>query len=385
MLIAALALSAPVLAADGPEFTPEAQIRPRAEWSTGRDGTSGSGDALVITQRSRLGGSLSFEGISARLVVQDIRAWGTEANTLTDFNADNLDVHVASLAWKPADDVTITVGRQEITFNEHRLIGNVNWAQQARAFDAARVQYTGDKLFAEAFGSMLYEGDQVDATTLDSTLWAGRGGFKSGANEANLTAIYEHMGEADMDRATIGVYAKGGSGILSGRVEGYGQLGSSGNASIGAWMVGVRGTVAPDVSFKPQITLWYDHLSGDGDMTDDKVGAFNTLYATNHKFYGQIDMANFGIAGASDGRGLQDIALKLAASPSDKWTANLDAHAFLASANQGGDTSISQEVDLWSNVKITKGLGFGIGAAAWLPSYTADADFWAWSQLNAKL
>lgn len=57
------------------------------------------------------------------------------------------------------------------------------------------------------------------------------------------------------------------------------------------------------------MTLWYDHLSGDDDPSDGTVRVFDTLFATNHKFYGLADYF-LNIPVQTVGRGLQDLALK---------------------------------------------------------------------------
>ena len=63
-----------------------------------------------------------------------------------------------------------------------------------------------------------------------------------------MLVVYETMGE--WSRATGGVYVKGGSGSISGRVEAYGQVGGDDNTSIQAGMVGVNvGVPVPRAPF----------------------------------------------------------------------------------------------------------------------------------------
>lgn len=381
-----IALGSALAADEAPEFTPEVQVRPRMEAHTGRDGVKDEGDSLWISQRSRIGGTMKLGPTSARVVVQDVRGWGTEADTLGDLSADAIDVRIAYLTYKPTKGVKAIIGRQEINLHEQRLIGAVDWTQQGRVFDGGMLKLKGDSVNMDVFGAMLYEGNQVDADERDSTLWGFRGGWASDNAVVDLVAIWDHFGELETDRQTVGVYAKGGSGALSGRAEAYYQMGSVGDdGSIAAWMAGVQGTFAPDHALKPQITLWYDHLSGDDDPTDGDITFFNTLYATNHKFYGRADMAVFGQGGMADGRGLQDIALKAAFKPVKKLKVNLDIHHFMASDPQGGDSAIAQEVDLWAGTKLADNLSLGAGAAMWLSAVDgADNDMWGFLMLDAK-
>lgn len=373
------------------DFTPHAQVRPRVEMHTGKDGVSDNGNITMVTQRARLGATLASGDVKARIILQDVRAWGSELDTLGDPSADFFDAHEAWLRVGKAKNVQLTVGRQELALHEHRLIGTVDWAQQGRSFDAARVQGRTGDISGELAAALLAEGDLVGIEEKDSGLLIFRGGWnpkadgKPGPNQADLVAIWDTNTALDRDRQTVGVYAKGGNGAVKGRVEGYYQLGTVGTADIGAHMVGVSGTYTLDVTGKPSLTLWYDRLSGDDDLTDGNLAAFDTLFATNHKFYGHMDIAAFAQGGAVDGRGLQDAAVKLAAKPAKGWKVNLDVHALMVAADQGGDAGLGQEVDLWASYQATPHLGISAGGAMWLPATDLDSDTWAWLQLDAKL
>ena len=387
LALSALALSAPALADEAspaPTFHPLVQVRPRFEYSTGKDGASG-GELMFVTQRARLGITAKLPKLSARVLVQDVRMWGSEASTLLDFTADAFDLHEGWAQYKPTDAVALRVGRQEITAHEHRLLGNVDWTQQGRSFDAATLKLTGEKLSADAGFAVLAD-ENSGVVTTNGLMGFVRGGIAPAKGAVvDVLAIVDTDETLDRTRATAGLYAKGGSGILSGRVEAYGQVGSVGDLSIQAGMVGVQGTLAPEASFKPEITLWYDLLSGDGDAADDALNAFDTLYATNHKFYGQIDIMTFLMGGALDGQGLHDAALKLSAKPVEALAVNLDAHVFAAAAPATEDTMLGQEADLWLSGKVSGALSLQGGASMFLYAADKDPDAWGWAQMNLEI
>lgn len=383
------ALAADEAAATEPVFNPMVQVRPRYEFSTGRDGSTG-GESMAVSQRARLGITAKVPQLSARVMVQDVRVWGSETSTLLDFSADTFDLHEGWAQWRPADEVAIRVGRQELLAHEHRLLGNVDWTQQGRSFDAAKVELSGEKLSADLGVAVLAEelpvvGGAAGLTTNGLMAFL-RGGIAPAEGAVvDVLAILDTDEASDRTRATGGLYAKGGSGILSGRVEAYGQVGSLGGLDIQAGMVGVRGTLAPEASFKPEITLWYDLLSGDGDATDGSLKAFDTLYATNHKFYGQLDLVAFVLGGAVDGQGLHDGALKLQGKPMEALTVNLDAHVFAAAAPVGEDTLLGEEADLWLTGKVARMLTLSGGGAVFLYADDREMDGWAWVQANLEL
>ncbi len=385
--------------AQSPEFTPSLEYRPRVEWHTGRDGTAQSGDDVFVSHRARVGGVGRLDDVSVGLVFQDVRVWGEEEHTLFDATANRFDLHEGFLRVKLGSEASLKVGRQEINLHEHRLVGNVGWTQQARAFDAVRLQ--GGKTGLNGELSLAILGDDSEAippapvAVVGRPWWQvviGRGGWagEEGAALADAVYILSAVNSDDGDPAndgmihTAGAYAKGGTGALRGRVEGYGQLGAMGRVSRQAWMVGVAGTVAPDTALSPEVTLWYDHLSGDEDPADDTDTAFDTLFDTRHKFYGLIDVMNFGVGGRADGRGLQDAAVKFALKPAEGVTTKLDAHLFLASAAQGGDAVLGEEVDLTAGWQVKPGLGLLAGAAS-LMRPDLDPDAWAFLQLAAKI
>lgn len=391
MLNLLLSLSV-ALAADEPATTPWTldpvlQVRPRLEMDTLRDGASDSGQWFV-SQRSRVGAQAEAPRFLARVVVQDVRVWGSETDTLKDPVADAVDFHEAWARYKSGEGFNLTVGRQELNFDEQRLVGAVDWAQQGRAFDALRLAGHQGPWNAELAAAMLSEGALTgtgqDEDRVGVLLRAGWRPQREGSpGTVDLLSITESDAAADQLRETVGLYAAGGSGPLSGRVEGYAQLGSLSAASYTGWMLGLSGSFAPKAKGKPKLTLWFDNLSGDEDLSDDKLAAFQAPFGTNHKFYGIMDVMCYTQGCWVDGRGLRDAALKLDLTPVGRMKLNLDAHAFLAAANQTSDQEslLGQEVDLWASGPIGKGVSLSGGGAVLLRP-DLDPDLWAFVMLD---
>ena len=71
------------------------QVRPRFEYRDPLQLPDGSGESFT-SMRTRLDLLASMDdNLSAFIQIQDVRLWGSEANTLTDFSANGLDVHQA--------------------------------------------------------------------------------------------------------------------------------------------------------------------------------------------------------------------------------------------------------------------------------------------------
>ncbi|MCB9762462.1 MAG: alginate export family protein [Alphaproteobacteria bacterium] len=359
------------------ETSVHAQVRPRAEPHTGRDLAPG-GATNLFSQRARLGATLTLGGWSTLIEVQDVRVWGTEVNTLTDFSADTFDLHQGYAAWK-GERGWLRLGRQEINMHEQRLIGAVDWTQQGRAFDGFHGQAHSETFGVNVAGAILASQGLEDRGG-DAGMVAAWGGYRPSEGEALVDLVAIFMFDA-MDGSTLttaGLYAKGGAGILSGRVEGYAQLGGP---SV-QWMAGAQGTLAPELGVKPTVTLWYDALSGGGA----DGGGFNTLFATNHKFYGLADIAWFKVGAAQDGRGLQDAALKLGLSPTEGTKVGLDGHLFLGTASVDGLSAVvGEEVDLTGKVKLGQKVWLAGGGALYHAPDGEAIDGWGFLQVDAKL
>ncbi len=346
------------------------QIRPRAEV---RKVSEDSDPVAWVSQRARAGLGISNGTVGVGLSVQDVRFWGEELNTLKDYTADGFDLHTGYLDWTPADAFSLRVGRQEIAIHEHRLIGTVGWTQQGRSLDAAKASLKSGAVSADVAGAIVTDSDTAGWDD-DATLALLRAGWAQKGTRVDVLAIRDTNTSGDLDRITAGLYVKGGAGMVSARAEGYAQITEGGTAN----MFGVQGTLAPEASIKPKLTLWFDQLSA----TDGETPAFNTLMATNHKFYGHADVAAFSLGGAADGRGLQDAALKVGLSPMDGTSLGVDAHRF-ATTDGSGD-AIGMELDLVVKQKLSKGLGLGLGGAMFMPD-EGDTQYWGWLQLDAKL
>jgi hypothetical protein len=108
--------------------------------------------------------------------------------------------------------------------------------------------------------------------------------------------------------------------------------------------VGVR--AGGDLSEKVNATLWFDHLSGDSDPDDDQSGVFNTLFATNHAFYGSADYF-LNIPVHTGGLGLQDAAVKFRFTLSPEATLRVDLHSFRTAQEGSLSTrALANELDL---------------------------------------
>jgi hypothetical protein len=164
------------------------------------------------------------------------------------------------------------------------------------------------------------------------------------------------------DRAgefTFGGLWKGTAGPVDMRFEGSLQTGERSGTDVSAFMVGAR--AGSQIHEKVNLTLWYDYLSGDEDPADDEIGVFNTLFATNHAFYGFADYF-LNIPADTDGLGLQDLALKAAFDLSPETSLKVDLHR-LKTAKEGSlsTSCLANEIDLTLTHRLSSALSIMSG------------------------
>jgi hypothetical protein len=345
VLLPVVALPSVVEAQTTDHLTFGGQVRPRFESRTPVDGSWSSFTSM------RVRGSLEarLEG-NVRIFVQlqDVRLFGEESNTLSDYSANGLDLHQGflELTEVPSLGGSFRVGRQEMALGEQRLVGAVDWSQQGRSFDGFR--YTTPPLGGmrvEVFAMKLRE-DASGSHDWESSFVGGYGTLPTGeAGSLDLYALHttdsrdDHGGET-----TFGGLWKGKAGPVDLGLEGSLQTGERAGTEVSAYMVGFR--AGGQIHESTTATLWYDYLSGDQDPDDDKIGVFNTLFATNHAFYGLADYFT-DIPTHTGGLGLKDAAVKFAFVLSPRTGLKVDLHHF-RSAEEGGlsSRSLANELDL---------------------------------------
>jgi hypothetical protein len=133
------------------QFMVSGQLRTRTEY---RDGfgtlkPKGSTPSIFTSQRTRLSFDYKTGTIVFHSSLQDVRVWGQDASTISSSDGNKLGMHEGwvqiTLAGRK-DSVEqgrklpyyfgVKLGRQELVYDDSRLLGNLDWLQQARRHDA---------------------------------------------------------------------------------------------------------------------------------------------------------------------------------------------------------------------------------------------------------
>jgi hypothetical protein len=415
MLLASIAQTeTPAAFAVDQNWTIFGQVRPRLEVRNGyrtlpRDDADDG--VLFISQRSRLGiGYSSDPRLSFTVIVQDIRTWGDERNTTSDYTADNFDLFRGFIDLKPDSLWSLRIGRQGISYDEERVLGEGDWSQQGRSHDAIRVMWNNGRYAAHLGWAHHEQGEPVRHSPYTNVtnyqdlafVWLQS---RSQSGSVSLLAVYddhELFGSVSIPgiptrRWTVGGYFERRSGETHGRAELYWQTGtrqtSFAEADISAYMFGLE--VDRDFG-KTNAMLWYDYLSGDDRPLDDEMKVFDPPYSTGHRFYGWADYF-LNIPVDTYGHGLQDIALKIKTPLNGASILAIHLHYFLlaepyetfdgdAKSALGFEADLMATIPLMKNARLQAGYSF-VNPTEFAKSLTGgdSPGHWFWTALDVSV
>ncbi|MEP7355476.1 MAG: alginate export family protein, partial [Acidobacteriota bacterium] len=231
---------------------------------------------------------------------QDARVWGKNQNPPVVPFQNTLDLRQAYVEIGDSETKAwgVRAGRQELVFGEQRLIGHLNWVNDARSFDAVRATWRHKGARVDAFASTVVtqvdgEFDRAIRVKADNFhgIWANLPTLVKGVTiepyllwrvTRNLKSETGILGKRDFK--TYGIRFSGKvAKVWDYTSETNGQKGSLANDSIGAfaghWQIGYT---MPKAMWKPRWLLEYNYATGDKNPTDNKRGTFDQLYPTGH-------------------------------------------------------------------------------------------------------
>ncbi len=336
------------------QFSLSGEFRPRTEYSHGFAALAAEDqDASVFTtQRTRLNFDYKMDLLKVGLVLQDVRTWGNQPQLVNnqDFATS---IHQAWAEISLSKELSLKVGRQELVYDDHRILGNVGWAQQARSHDLALLKYSGKVNLHLGLAhnentnrkNNIYDGP--DAYKNMQFLWVNQKMEKiywSLLFLNNGKPILEGTEQKTKYSQTFGTHLEAALKKLTLAGNLYFQAGEDGaNKSLNAYNALLEMTYK--VSDKSSLNVGYEVLSGTDFEQAEKNKSFNPLYGTNHKFNGFMDY--FYVGNHINGVGLTDAYVKFSTSK-NKTAFNADLHFFSSAAKISADAknALGTEIDL---------------------------------------
>jgi hypothetical protein len=284
-------------------------------------------------------------------------------------DANGLSIHEAWGQIKFYNFFSLKLGRQEISYDDQRIFGSVNWAQQARSHDAAIFMFSfagKNKLdVGIAYNAMRESLYKVDYTNINykTIQWLH---YHGDFGKSGLSFLFLNNGLAFDNNPidtiveqkvafsqTIGPRYTFKSEKINVAAAVYYQGGINGkDRDLSAFYFGAEINFNLVKSFT--FGLGGEYLSGTStiDQADKnkKDQSFTPLYGTNHKFNGFMDY--FYVGNYIGATGLIDIYLPLKYSIK-KLTFQLAPHYFMTAATVSSATT--GEITSWEDY--SNGLG----------------------------
>lgn len=393
------------------QFTLSGEYRPRAEYRHGYRSLAelNMNAGFFIDQRTRINLDYKSEIYSLKFVLQDVRTWGSERQ-LTLGDGNGLTLHEAWARIILGDKFAFKFGRQEIIYDDHRIFGNVEWAQQARSHDAAIIQFADDGWKADI--GFAFNQDKPQSNTTFYTITPGYKAFQTiwinkKTEHFNGSVLFLNNGleggtiddPKTIYSQTIGTRLGGKINSWSAHLSLYYQGGKMSNATRDISATLISADVDYKISDQVSLQIGYERLSGNSELNQDANvnNAFTPFYGTNHKFNGFMDY--FYVGNHIGSVGLSDAFVVVKYNPS-KFRISGWVHSFY-SANDVADTSgsgklsngLGVEIDLVAGYKLAEGVNFAAGYSQMFATATMEAikggskdatSNWAWLMIILK-
>lgn len=346
------------------EITVKAQLRPRAEYRHGVISPMGENSkaSSFISNRARL--SVGFDNgfLAIGASAQDVSVWGERAQV------DNTPwTSGINEAWAKIykNGYFMQFGRQQLTYDDDRILGTLDWHQAGRYHDALKAGYENrnNKLHlilaynqhAQKINTgTYYAGGQPYKTmqtawyqydtkeNFTASLLLMNLGFETGTPRQD--GAPDEAKTSNMQTIGTNLSYKINDLNLYGTV--YYQMGKNRiDRDVNAYMFAAKGQYTFTPIFSAALGL--DYLSGQ-KAGEEKATNFDPLYGTHHKFYGTMD---YFYASPFGNRGLVDFYGSLIFKPANKLTIDLTYHNF--SSQQPIDVFDAEKKGLGSEIDLT--------------------------------
>ncbi|MBP0904889.1 alginate export family protein [Mariniflexile gromovii] len=393
------------------QFTLDGEFRPRTEYRNGFGSIipDAADPGFGISTRTRLNAGYNTESYKFYLSLQDVMVWGENRQLLPYDQNNSFSIFEAWADINLGEGFSTKLGRQVISYDDQRIFGGLDWAQQGRNHDAALIKYNKGKFMLDL--GLAFSQDYSNPTGFVNTGTAyNTTGFFSyktmqylylkQAGESfsgSLLLLNNGFQKFEADNVTpdgvnslqtLGThldYKKGSFGVAA---NAFLQTGDQVNS---AYLLGL------DFSYKasPKVTLGagLEIISGN-DTSTTKSEAFFPLYGTNHKFNGFMDY--FYVGNHANSIGLVDIHIGADFKLSE--TSNLSVNVLNFSGEQelaSGEKSLGTELDLVFAKKF-KGYSLVLGYSQMFANdgmyelkgvtkaNAADMQNWAWAMIVIK-
>lgn len=400
------------------QFTLDGQFKPRTEYRNGFGSIipDAADPGYAISTRIRLNTGYTFDSYQFYVSLQDVMVWGENRQILPDDQNDSFAVFEAWANINLGKGWSTKLGRQVLSYDDQRIFGGLDWAQQARNHDAGLLKYKKEKFMMDiglafsqdfdnptgfqsvgtayntsgffTYKTMQYAYLKQQWTNFSGSLLLLNNGFQNFTGDADA-----RVADGTSNLQTLGTHLNYKKGSFGAALNAFVQTGERQNQVDvkGAYLLGL------DLNYKATskvgLGIGVEVISGN-DGEAGETGAFFPLYGTNHKFNGFMDY--FYVGNHANSIGLFDVHASAKFALGEKSSLLVKVLNFSGEQElPSGEKSLGTEVDLVFAKKFN-GYGLAIGYSHMFASdgmyelkgvTEADAagtQNWAWVQLTIK-
>ncbi|MBN2746995.1 MAG: alginate export family protein [Bacteroidales bacterium] len=414
------------------QFSLNGEYRPRTELMHGQKTLMTKQNqmfSIATTQRARLGFAYKAEKFKVGLQIQDVRAWGAEGQLVIN-DGKYTTIHQAWGELLLNENLSLKLGRQELVYDDHRILGSVDWAQQARSHDLALLKYEKKDAFKFHFGVAVNQVQTLPYAVVGNYKSMQFAWFQKNFGDYNLSILALNNGVDDttLNNKTggamttyyqiVGQRSTYKKGKFSLGLNLYYQLGNDkstyydkvekANFHRGFSAYNARLELGYKVTENISLEAGYEMISGQSqtDTTADYRNtnhAFNPAYGTNHKFNGWMDY--FYVGNHLNTVGLNDMFFTVKYKK-NKLLVGSTLHFFSAAADvldvkefattgkiMAMDKNLGMELDSWASYKFTDVITIEGGVSGMFDSETlrtikggslGASNYWVWMQVAFK-
>ncbi|MBN21468.1 MAG: hypothetical protein CL678_09305 [Bdellovibrionaceae bacterium] len=374
-----------------PKFGYRGHFQLRTEFAKNRQGVQGTDQAEQTVFRLRT--YFDFKAndrLTFNLTPQAAKGFGANSSASATTSGSTLHTDLsffeANVDYEIARYLMMKIGRQEVSYGDHFIIGSLPWANTGRSFDGLKFTYKSKKGFTDLFYSKISDNFTSRIPSDDVDLYVLYNSYELNQYLKPLDVYYIYQDDEIVGNPqihTLGVRVKGQIGPIFYRTEdsiqkgkGLGENGYQYNLEIGGKV------------YKYTLSAEYAVAGSD----------YRQLYPTGHKFLGFADVLGR--------RNIRQIAFHLKGDVISWLGVRADYHIFSRPENTksayqllggswgslGNSTSIGSEVDLVFTFKVKHGLKFQLGGSIFTPgdymkdqnAGVAKATHFAYLQMNAS-
>ncbi len=299
----------------------------------------------------------------------------TQETSGTNFDTD-LSVHQAYFSWMPWQKMSLHVGRQELAYGDHLIIGNNGWSNIGRSFDAVKLHFLcGDKGWTDVFYASISDQNVTAGGAGDYDFlgiyhhYEFGGWFKNFEPYVLYNADFRGTGDADSSLVVFGTRLKSSIEDYDYRLEVTAETGKES----GTTLTGIQGDL--EVGYTKNTS----RIGLEYFIANDE---YRQLFPTTHRWLGHMDVLGR--------RNIQGGVIHLKHGLMEKLSINLDGHFFLRVQDDepvystNATTTIGtgiisssliagNEEDLYASYRYNDNFSIDAGASLFVPlSYIKD-------------